>query len=180
MKRVIRWAPALVLAGAALGCRAPEGGRQVDLGLAPSLLPNLGLAASTSAAIARSPSYEWRAEARFTDQFVDDKTFADNGLPEAGNWTQLELGLRGLSTPEERSHWIVRFGAIGFDALGEPNLIEEPGDYLGVYGSFGRETDFGHGFSIGPEISLVAASGPDPFVLFPQLTWGIRWRPGAQ
>ena len=168
---------ALACAGA---CRAPEGGYRPDLALAPSFLPNLGVAAAASAALQRGPRWEWRAEARFTDQFLDDKDVADNGLPEAGNWTQLDLGLRvdELATDaDDRAHWSWRFGALGFEARGEPNIADEPGDYLGLYAGVGRFTDFGNGFSFGPEVTLVAAHGPDPQVFFPQITWGIRWCP---
>ncbi len=177
MKRAARRAvSAAVFTVAALGCRAPEE-RRADLGLAVSFLPNLGLAGSASAALRTTQTWEWRAEARFSDQFLDDKTFADNGLPEAGDWTQLELGLRARRASEEGRHWVVRFGALGFEARGETNLVDEAGDYLGLYLGAGLETDIGRGFSIGPEFNLIAASGPDEFALVPQITWGLRWCP---
>jgi hypothetical protein len=157
---------------AATGCAGPA-----TFGLAPSLMPNLGLAASLSAP-ARATS-AWELEARFTDQFVDDKTFADNGFPEAGNWTQLDLGLLRLKWNEGRA-WSTRFGLTGFTARGEPNLAEESGDYLGAYFGLGRFTRFGANFAFGPELTLIAATGPDPLVLIPQLTWGVRWTPGAR
>ena len=170
-----RWEPALCLAALA-ACRATEAESRSgpDLGLAASLLPNFGLAASASAPVRRTESAEWRVEARFTDQFVDDKTFSDNDLPEAGNWTQLELGLRVQFTPEERSSWILRFGAVGFEARGEPNIVELAGEYAGVYLGVGKDTRFGKNVSIGPEVVVLVASGPDDFVLVPQVVWGVR------
>ena len=170
MKVTGGWSWLVVLAGGA--CRAPE------LGLAPSFLPNLGLAAS--AALPVGESSPWRLEARFTDQFLDDKSLADDGNPEAGNWTQLDLGLMCLSSSVDERAWSLRLGVVGFEARGDPNLVEEAGDYLGGYLGIGRFWSFGRGFAFGPELTLVAASGPDPFVLFPQLTWGFRWMPGAQ
>jgi hypothetical protein len=162
--------------GASAGCSAAD--TRPELGLAPSFLPNLGVAASLSVPVrASSP---WQLEARFTDQFVDDKSFADDGNPEAGNWTQLDLGLLRLSLPEEERAWSVRFGVTGFEARGEPNLVDESGDYLGAYLGIGRFRRFGSGLALGPELTLVAATGPDPFALFPQLTWGLRWTPGAR
>ena len=166
----MRWEPALVLAVLA-ACRASDAqtgpASFLDLGLAASVLPNLGLAATASAPVRRTESVEWRVEARFTDQFVDDKSFSDNGMPEAGNWTQLELGVRAVFTPEEKSSWSVRFGAVGFEARGEPNIVDLPGDYAGAYVGVGRETRFAPNVSIGPEIVVIAASGPDDFVLVP-------------
>lgn len=163
------------LAAALLVC---AGCTSLDLGLAPSVLPNLGLAAS-AAVPARSGS-PWLLETRFTYQFLDDKTFADNGFPEAGGWTQLDLGLLRFSAPTDERVWSLRFGLLGFRARGEPNLVEESGDYLGGYVGVGFFRLFGSGLAFGPELTLVAASGADPLVLFPQLTWGVRWTPGGR
>jgi len=159
----------VLLAPAALACAS-----RPTLGLAPSLLPNLGLAASLSAPVRESSP--WELEARFTDQFVDDKSFADNGFPEAGNWTQLDLGLLRVAWQDEHA-WSTRFGVVGFRARGEPNIVEESGDYLGLYLGVGRFVRLAPGLAFGPELTLIAASGDDPRVLIPQLTWGLRWTP---
>jgi hypothetical protein len=151
------------------GCRVPE------VGLAPSFLPNLGLAGSL--AVPLREASEWRLEARFTDQFLDDKAFADDGNPAAGNWTQLDLGLQRLWAWEDGRAWSVRLGLVGFEARGEPNLADEAGDYFGAYLGVGRFARLGRGLAFGPELTLVAATGPDPRVVIPQLTWGLRWSP---
>ncbi len=160
-----------LVVGVTLGCESSA----PTVGFAPSLLPNLGLAASISVPVRAASA--WEFEARFTDQFIDDKTFADNGFPEAGNWTQLDLGLLRLVWDEGRA-WSTRFGVLGFEARGEPNMVEEAGEYLGLYFGVGRFTLFGPGLAFGPELTLIAASGNDPRVLIPQLTWGLRWTPG--
>ncbi len=162
-----------LLAAAVLGCETSA----PTVGFAPSLLPNLGLAASLSAPVRAGSA--WELEARFTDQFLDDKDFADNGFPKAGNWTQLDLGLLRLDGDERRA-WSTRFGVTGFRARGEPNLVEEAGGYLGLYFGVGRFTFFAPGLAFGPELTLLASSGNDPRVLVPQLTWGLRWTPGAR
>jgi hypothetical protein len=156
----------------ASGCHAGA----PSLALAPSLMPNLGVAAAVAQPL--SPARGWHLEARFTYQFVDDKAFADNGLPEAGDWTQLDLGMLYQSPWADGRSWSTRFGLVGFEARGEPNLVGEAGDYGGVYLGLGRFALFGEALAIGPELTLVAASGPDPKVLIPQLTWGLRWTPG--
>jgi hypothetical protein len=169
---VLAIAGSLPLAGCATDGRAGA----ASAGLAPSLLPNLGLAASFAAPVRGLGP--WQLEARFTDQFVDDKTLADNGFPEAGNWTQLDLGLLRWYTPDAERSWTARFGLVGFEARGDPNVVEEAGEYFGAYAGVGRFTHFGRGWWFGPEITLVAATGPDPRVLIPQITWGVRWMPG--
>jgi hypothetical protein len=163
------WLVALAFGAA---CRAPE------LALAPSFLPNLGLAASVAAPLGETSP--WRLEARFTDQFVDDKSFADDGNPESGDWTQLDLGLLRFWPWNADRAWTLRFGVVGLEARGEPNLVDEAGDYWGGYCGVGRFWRFGRGFAFGPELTLVAATGPDPQVLIPQLTWGFRWMPGER
>jgi hypothetical protein len=158
------------------GCAA-----RPQLGLAPSLLPNIGLAASVALPLSPEKGSEspWLLEARFTDQFVDDKSLADNGFPEAGNWTQLDLGLMRFTPWEDGHTWSMRFGIVGFDARGEPNLADESGEYLGAYFGMGRFAWFGD-LAFGPELTLVAATGPDPRVVIPQITWGVRWMPGPR
>ncbi len=163
--------------GATAGCNATTPSLRPELSLAASLLPNLGLAAGLSVPIRETKA--WQLEARFTDQFVDDKSVADDGNPQAGNWAQLDLGLLHLWPWEDERAWSLRLGLTGFEARGEPNLAEEAGDYIGVYCGVGRFRRFGS-IAIGPELTLVAATGPDPLVLIPQLTWGLRWMPGAR
>jgi hypothetical protein len=149
------------------GCHTPT------VGLAPSILPNLGLAASLGLPLA--PRSAWQLEARFTDQWLDDKSIADNGFPEAGNWTQLDLGALWIDpAPASDSRWILRFGTTAFEFRGEPNMVEEPGEYLGLYIGAGRLTLFAHRWLIGPELTLLVASGDDPRVVVPQITWGVR------
>src|SRR5262245_13405728 len=116
----------LALVLAATGCRSGP----PAVAVAPSLLPNLGVAASLAQPLHAGSA--WHAEARFTDQFLDDKTFADNGFPEAGNWTQLDLGFERAPPPDADGRaWTTRFGVVGFDARGEPNIVEVAGHYVG-------------------------------------------------
>lgn len=160
-----RFLPGAMLLGAS-ACRAPT------VGLAPSLLPNVGLAGSLGFPLGAGA---WQLEARFTDQWLDDKGFADNGFPEAGNWTQLDLGALWLEpAPAGEPRWSLRFGATAFEARGAPNLVEEPGEYVGAYVGAGRFTLLGGRWLVGPELTLLFATGDDPFSIVPQLTWGVR------
>jgi len=44
----------------------------------------------------------------------------------------------------------------------------------------GRFTFLSESLSFGPELTLIVAHGPDPLVLIPQLTWGLRWSPARR
>lgn len=176
LQRFHRAVRRLLLPWLLVACHAPEGARGPDLELTPSVLPNLGLAATASTPVDVGPLFETRLEARFTDQFLDDKSVAPNGDPRAGDWTQLDLGLR-WNGRGEHFFWTFRAGLVGFHARGEPNLIDEPGRYVGAYAGFGRRAWLTEHLSFGPEVTLIAAHGPDPRVLVPQITWGVTWSP---
>jgi hypothetical protein len=174
---VSSWAVRVLLLTLLLAaCQTPDGARGPDLELTPSVLPNLGLALTGSVPLQVGRSGEARLEARFTDQFLDDKNIAPNGDPRAGDWTQLDLGVR-WNQHGERRFWTLRAGLTGFRARGEPNLIDEPGRYVGVYAGVGRRTWLGEHLAFGPELTLIAAHGDDPRVLVPQITWGVLWCP---
>lgn len=167
----------LVLAAFAPGaCLAPRGAREPRVGLALSALPNLGLEAQGSVRLAVRGETDWRAELAVAEQFLDDENLARDGNPGAGDWTQVGLSLRALTSPAERHHWTARIGAIWFRARGEPNVIDLPGDYVGLRLGLGFETDLGRSWSFGPELALIPAYGEGEFVLVPQVTWGVRWR----
>jgi hypothetical protein len=158
-------------------CRLPEPARGPDLELTPSLLPNLGLALSATVPLDLDATHETRLELRFTDQFLDDKSIAPNGDPEAGDWTQLDLGLRWNERGPE-TFWTFRVGLTTFRARGEPNLIDAPGGYVGLYAGLGRRTWLTEHLFLGPELSLIVAHGDDdPRALVPQITWGLTWTP---
>ena len=164
---------ALALAVATVACHSPAEPR---VGLAASVLPNVGLEATGSVLWKRRPRVDWRVEASVAQQFIDDKDFADDGNPGAGDFTQVGLSLRVVTAARERRHWTLRVGPVWFRARGAPNLIDEAGDYVGLRIGLGFETDLTPRWSLGPEIALISAWGEGNFELVPQLTWGVRWR----
>lgn len=166
-----------VLALATAACQAPEGGRDPRLGLAASILPNVGLEAQGSVLWKRRPEVDWRIEASVAQQFLDDEDFVTDGNPAAGDLTQVGLSLRAVTAAKDRRHWTLRTGLVWIRARGAPNIIEEAGDYVGLRIGLGFETDLTPRWSIGPEIALIPAWGEGEFELVPQFTWGVRWRP---
>lgn len=165
-----RLGTALLLLGALSAC---AGVPPPSLGLAPSVLPNLGLMGSLAQPLA--PESRHHGELRFTQQFVDDKLLADDGNPEAGDWTQIDLGW--LCLPDRPRGWSARVALTVFEARGEPNLVDEAGDYGGLLAGVGWFAELAPGWWVGPELAVIAAAGPEEPVVFPEITWGLRWRP---
>lgn len=154
-------------------CASPREPRDLRVDLAFSALPNFGLSVAGGQRIRETTDAAWEIEARATLQFLDDKSLASDGNPAAGDWTQFQLGFRRLSSPEARSHWTTTGGAVWFRATGEPNIVQRPGDYAGIYAGLGFETERTKHLRIGPEVSVLVVhmekgQGID---VVPQLSW---------
>ena len=147
------------------------------VGGSASFLPNLGLAIQAGRVFKENEEVRWSAEGEFTFQFLDDKTFASDGGPEAGNWYQLQLGVKVISKPRTRRHWTGRGGLVWFYADGEePNIVEKEGHYAGIYAGFGFETDITPTLTMGPEISGMLVMREDGSIeAVPQFNWHIIW-----
>jgi hypothetical protein len=119
----------------------------------------------------------WSWEVQGVLQFVDDKTFIDDGNPVAGNWWQARAGVKLSTQPHARRHWTMRAGAVAFQANGSPNWVDEPGEYYGLYVEPGFETDITECLTIGPGLSIMPVlEGADgQFHLVPMLNWHATW-----
>ncbi len=170
----------------ALLCSCQSIDTQGDLALDASFsaLPNLGVALGASQVFTKNAERSWSFELEMTSQPFDDEDLSDDGNPHAGDWTQFQLGAKRLSAPTESRHWTKRLGIAWFRARGPPNIVQEAGDYIGVYGGYGFETHFAgqpdgkRGISMGPELSLMLARGEGAggdVVVVPQLNWHISW-----
>ena len=161
----------------AIGCAAPPPDRGARVGLGASVLPNLGLEATAAFPLRRHAGLEPEVELNGTYQFVDDELFADDGNPEADDWTQVGLSLRLTEGGEDRMRWTARVGPQWLRARGLPNILDEPGDYVGVWIGLGFETRFTRHLSAGPMIAVMPVYGGrrHEFHLVPQLVWGVRW-----
>jgi hypothetical protein len=176
----------------ACGCPCPpdpllRGGCPRDcgewyVGAGPSALPNVGAYVQFGRVFRSDACGIWAAEARLGWQPWDDKTFADNGQPAAGDWYQAEVGVALRTQPEARRHAVWRAGAMWFQANGEPNWVDTPGDWFGGYVGFGFETDITPSLSIGPSLTLLGgfpSDGDEGFHVTPQVTWGLTWWLGS-
>jgi hypothetical protein len=147
-------------------------------GAALSLLPNVGVAVEAGKVVRRDAFATWSVEAQALWQFLDDKTFADDGNPVAGDWYQARVGAKVSTDPDDYRHWTGRLGFVWFRAEGEPNLVQEEGDYFGGYVGVGFETQVNDRFTIGPEVSVMVVprdGGDPPFYAVPQFGWHLLW-----
>ena len=167
-----------------LGCWKPPVCRKTYIDGSLSLLPNIGLGLGGGRVFTTTKDDTWSFEVQGVYQFVDDKTFVDNGSPEAGDWLQLRAGFKASNNPNGRRHLTKRFGAVLIDAAGAPNVIQDPGTYWGVYGGIGFETDLTPTLTVGPELSVMVVADDEDFDVarpIPQLNWhAIVWLGGAR
>jgi len=171
----------LVLAGLVAGCRTripSTAPRDTYAGVAFSALPQVGLEAGGGKIIARPARYDLAAEGAVAFQFIDDTDLADDGRPGPGSFTQLRGGLKHTFSPGGRRHLTARYGLVWFRATGaNPLIIDDPGDYLGIYAGVGFETDLTPTLTMGPEIRLLIVDGLDGqgVQAFPQFAWNLFW-----
>ena len=161
------------------GCASsPELEGDVYAGVSASALPNFGVALEAGQVFARTSSTAYSFEVEATSQFFDDKTFSDNGDPEAGDWVQFQGGFKALIDAQDEHAWATRWGGVWFRAEGEPNIVNEEGDYLGIYGSLGFETRLSRHWSMGPELSLFLVTREKSDLeldVVPQFNWHLIW-----
>jgi hypothetical protein len=173
----------LFLGACASGGNAPP----VLVGVGPSILPNFGVSASAALRLREGRSDGetfggrvalW-SEVEFTQQCYDDTDFTGGARDAAGDWTQLRAGVKFALPSDERRDWTLRTGLVWFEARGEPNIVNQPGNYLGGYLGLGFETALTEHLSAGPELAMLAAfrDGGDDFDLVPQITWRLLWHP---
>jgi hypothetical protein len=158
---------------AAAACRSPQ------VGLAASVLPNVGLELTGAGALASGESADLAWEANLAHQFFDDELFASDGRSSAKGWTQAGLSLRATGPRAERTRWVATVGPQWIDAGRKPNIVDEPGRYVGLRIALGFETELVPGWVFGPNIALMPVYGGrrHEVRLVPQLVWGLRWSP---
>lgn len=161
------------------GSETPHQGDPWLLGISPSFLPNLGLAATVAREVGVWRDGGLAVEAEFTEQFIDDTSFTDSQNPEAGNWTQAKLGMR-WAKPYDIGRWFtLRSGGVWFRARGRPNIINDAGDYYGVFVELGLEVRLGKHLIAGPGISTMFVLDEEDHQehVVPMVTWRFLYTP---
>lgn len=166
-------------------CATPSGSAPAEAGAGPyrfgggpSVLPNLGVTASAAVLLRERESHDLWGELQVTQQCLDDTDLTGGRRDAAGDWTQLQVGVKYELPLDQRRDWTVRTGLVWFEARGEPNIVNDAGDYYGAYLGVGFETAFSEHFSAGPQLAglFTFEEGGSGFDLVPQLTWHFLWR----
>ena len=152
--------------------------RELSTNFGFSALPNIGATAGVSQVLRTAEDREDSFELQATFQPWDDEDIHDDGHPSAGDFTQFQLGAKRAWPADDRRDWTARGGVVWFRAEGEPNIVQDPGDYLGVYAGLGFETHLSEGLTMGPDLTLmlVALERSSDLDVVPQLAWRVTFR----
>jgi hypothetical protein len=168
--------PAILLALAGCtGVPLQESDLSVNAGL--SALPNLGFTVGLEQVFRRAEGTSDSLELLATLQPWDDEDILSDGNPSAGNFAQFQLGVKRDRPLGEDRWWTTHGGVVWFRATGEPNIVQKPGDYLGVYGGVGFQMQVTKNLSIGPDLSLLLVSleRSGEVDVVPQLAWRVTF-----
>lgn len=113
-----------------------------------------------------------------TIQPWDDEDFSNDGNTPAGDWSQVQIGMRHTAPHPvgRRDSW--RYGAVWARAKGTPNIVQTEGDHLGFYGGYGWDWELRDGWRFGPDLTLllVAPEGQYTPRPVPQLVFRLSRR----
>jgi hypothetical protein len=172
-KRVI---PVLLIL-AAVGCRARVPGYPRDLyaGIGLSAVPGVGLFAGGGKVFRRHELYDWSVEAQFFRHLLDDKDILDDERGGHGRVSAVRAGFKHATNPGHKRRVTYRYGLQFHRATGTPGVVDDPGDYYGLYASVGFETDLSRRWTMGPEFSvaLLEGEGRLPFEIVPTFFWHL-------
>jgi hypothetical protein len=138
-----------------------------------SALPNIGGSVTAGQYMAkRSPKFDYAFEMRLAYQGGDDSPTQD------GEFVHMQAGAKQIASPGHTRRPFFRYGFTWFRANGNPDLIDIPGDYLGVYGGFGYEWDLSRHWTFSPDFSvnLVNGEGSTDSEVLPQLNLNFLFR----
>lgn len=141
---------ALLICMAACRSRiAREDAREVYAGIGFSALPGVGASATLGQIFSdRSELFDFAFELGTTRQDMDN-----------GRFFQVQLGVKQTASPGHDRHLVFRYGLTWFRATGTPDLIDRPGDYLGLHVGVGYEWELSPRITVGPEARVLIVIG---------------------
>jgi hypothetical protein len=83
----------------------------------------------------------------------------DDSATQDGGFYQVQMGVKQVGSPGHDAHLFFRYGLTWFRANGDPEFIDDPGDYFGAYGGVGYEWRIGERWWIGPEATVNFVDG---------------------
>ena len=149
------WAPLLLLLFFA-ACRSrvqTERSFEAFGGVGVAALPSVGAAVIAGQRFSEREKFDLDFELRAIFQGGDDSA------TQSGKFFQVQAGVKQTLNPGHRRRPFLRFGATWFRSTGNPDLIDQPGDYLGIYVGGGYEFDVSPRVTISPDVSLNLVNG---------------------
>jgi hypothetical protein len=83
----------------------------------------------------------------------------DDSATQNGGFYEVQMGVKQVLSPGYDNHLYFRYGLQWFRAIGNPNIVDDPGDYFGAFGSVGYEWRLGKRWWFGPEATMILAEG---------------------
>jgi hypothetical protein len=170
----MRWTFAL-LALVAVGCRTRlQTARESDFygGVGLSALPDVG-GSVTAGQIGRTTDrFDFAFEMRASYQGGDDSPTQD------GEFFHIQAGVKQTASPGHPRRLFFRYGMTWFRANGDPRILDQRGDYLGVYGGVGYEWDLSEHWTLSPDVTanVVNGEGSTGTDFLPQLALSLLFR----
>jgi hypothetical protein len=105
-------------------------------------------------------------------------------LAEAGptgddDWDEVRAGLKLRPAGEETAPWFGRAGAVWLRAEGEPEFLDGPGDYGGLYLGAGLQFALAPAWRTGPEVTVLgvdAEGSRGGSGVVAELAWRFTWQ----
>ncbi len=170
MKKRLAAGPLFLVAA---GCASPLGGQDLDLSVGASALPGLGGLVGLSQRI-------WQGEDRRVDFEMElvHQELEDPGPQGDDDWDQIRGGLL-LRSADPGPSWIARGGGVWLRSQGETSVLDDAGDYGGLYLGAGLDFPVGTSLRSGPDLSLLfvdaeGSRGGSGVVV--ELAWRLTWR----
>jgi hypothetical protein len=147
----------LLVAFLVAGCQSriqPERESEIYGGLGVVGLPSVGGQLTGGQYFSKSwEKWDLAFELRAAVEGGDDSATQDGGF------YQVQMGVKQVGSPGHDRHLFFRYGVTWFRANGDPEMIDDPGDYFGAYGGVGYEWRLGERWWIGPEATLNVTDG---------------------
>lgn len=164
-----------------LQAQGPDGPKEGSYyyGVGGNVIPSIGLSLHGGKVLWRNNDIMGAVEAEIIGQFLDDEDLIDDGNPSSDPFVQLKAGIKTRNNPNGARHATFRTGLTYFHAGDDPNIVQDEGDYVGVYFEGGFETDLSDTLTVGPSISATIATQTDDFSVsvVPTLSWRMTWFP---
>ena len=170
----MRWILLAALCAALVGCRTriqPERESEIYGGIGVQGLPGIGgtvVGGQYFSKHKEMSDFAFELRGGFQGGVDDSPT-------QSGKFAQIQAGVRQNLSPGHDQRLYFRYGVTWFRAVGDPNIVDEPGDYFGAYGAVGYEWRLGRRFWIGPEITVngVNGEGPIDWEVLPQIGFNL-------